>query len=35
MTADGPEVRWDVTVAGDEAARQALAGFYRLAGPGE
>ena len=34
VTADGPEVRWDVTVADDEAARQALAGFYRLAGAG-
>lgn len=35
VTADGPEVRWDVTVADDEAARQVLAGFYRLAGAGE
>ena len=32
VTADGQEVRWDVTVADDEAARQVLAGFYRLAG---
>ncbi len=35
VTADGQEVRWDVTVADDEAARQVLAGFYRLAGPRE
>lgn len=35
VTAGGQEVRWDVTVADDEAARQVLAGFYRLAGPGE
>ena len=32
VTADGLEVRWDVSVADDEAARQVLAGFYRLAG---
>ncbi|MCW2907016.1 MAG: hypothetical protein JWL68_1805 [Actinomycetia bacterium] len=30
VTADGQEVRWDVAVADDEAARQALDGFYRL-----
>lgn len=30
VTAGGQEVRWDATVAGGEAARQALAGFYRL-----
>ena len=35
VTADGQEVRWDVTVADEVAARQMLAGFYRLAGPGE
>jgi hypothetical protein len=35
VTADGQEVRWDVTVADDEPARQVLAGFYRLAGPDE
>ena len=35
VAADGQEVRWDVTVADDEAARHVLAGFYRLAGPGE
>ncbi len=34
VTADGREVRWDVAVADDEAARQALAGFYRLADAG-
>jgi hypothetical protein len=30
VTADGQEVRWDASVADDEAARQALADFYRL-----
>ena len=30
VTADDREVRWDASVADDEAARQALAGFYRL-----
>ena len=35
VTAGGQEVRWDVTVADDEPARQVLAGFYRLAGPRE
>ena len=30
MTADGQEVRWDASVADDEAARQALDEFYRL-----
>ena len=34
VTAEGHEVRWDVTVAGDAAARQVLDGFYRLAAPG-
>jgi len=29
--ADGHEVRWEARVADDEAARQMLAGFYRLA----
>jgi len=28
---DGGEVRWEARVADDEAARQMLAGFYRLA----
>jgi hypothetical protein len=32
VTADAREVRWDASVADDEAARQALAGFYQLAG---
>jgi hypothetical protein len=32
VTADGQQVRWDVAVADDEAARQVLADFYRLAG---
>jgi hypothetical protein len=31
VTADGQRVRWDVAVPDDEAARQVLAGFYRLA----
>ena len=35
MTASGQEVRWDVTVADDEPAREVLARFYRLAGPRE
>jgi hypothetical protein len=36
VTAGGQEVRWDVTVAADDdAARQVLAGFYRLAGARE
>jgi hypothetical protein len=30
VTADDHEVRWDASVADDEAARQALDGFYRL-----
>jgi hypothetical protein len=30
VTADGQEVRWDASVADDEAARQALDEFYRL-----
>ncbi len=30
VTADDREVRWDASVADDEAARQVLAGFYRL-----
>jgi hypothetical protein len=30
VTADGQEVRWDASVTDDEAARQALADFYRL-----
>lgn len=30
VTADDREVRWDASVAGGEAARQALAAFYRL-----
>lgn len=34
VTADGQEVRWDVTVAGDDDARQVLDGFYRLGAPG-
>jgi hypothetical protein len=34
VTASGREVRWDVAVAGDEAARRVLAGFYRLADAG-
>jgi len=32
VTADAREVRWDASVADDEAARQALAGFYQLPG---
>jgi hypothetical protein len=32
VTADAREVRWDASVSDDEAARQALAGFYQLAG---
>ena len=36
VTADGQEVRWDVMVAADDdAARQVLAGFYRVAGAPE
>jgi hypothetical protein len=31
--ADGHEVWWEARVADDEAARQVLAGFYRLADP--
>jgi hypothetical protein len=30
VTADGQEVRWDASVADDQAARQALDEFYRL-----
>jgi hypothetical protein len=30
VTAGDREVRWDASVADDEAARQVLAGFYRL-----
>ena len=30
VTADGQEVRWDAAVASGEAARDVLAGFYRL-----
>jgi hypothetical protein len=30
VDADGHEVRWEARVADDEAARQMLAGFYRL-----
>ncbi len=30
VTADGQEIRWDASVADDEAARDALAAFYRL-----
>jgi len=30
VDADGREVRWEARVAADEAARQMLAGFYRL-----
>jgi hypothetical protein len=30
IDADGHEVRWEARVADDEAARQMLAGFYRL-----
>ena len=30
VTADGQEVRWDAAVAVGEAARDVLAGFYRL-----
>lgn len=30
VTADSQEVRWDAAVADDDAARQVLAGFYRL-----
>ncbi len=33
VTAGGHEVRWDVTVADDDA-RQVLDGFYRLGAPG-
>jgi hypothetical protein len=31
VDADSHEVRWEARVADDEAARQALASFYRLA----
>ena len=31
VDADSQEVRWEARVADDEAARQALAAFYRLA----
>jgi hypothetical protein len=31
IDADSHEVRWEARVAGDEAAREMLAGFYRLA----
>jgi hypothetical protein len=34
VTADGQQVRWDVAVADDEAARQALDGFYHLGAGG-
>lgn len=30
VTTDGLEIRWDASVADDEAARQALTDFYRL-----
>ena len=30
VSTDGQEIRWDVTVADDEPARQALDEFYRL-----
>ena len=30
VSTDGQEIRWDATVADDEAARQALDEFYRL-----
>jgi hypothetical protein len=30
VSTDGREIRWDATVADDEAARQALDEFYRL-----
>ena len=30
VSTDGQEIRWDATVAGNEAARQALDEFYRL-----
>ena len=33
VTAHGQEVRWDASAGDGEAARQALAGFYRLADP--
>jgi hypothetical protein len=33
VDADAHEVRWETRVADDEAARQMLAGFYRLADP--
>jgi hypothetical protein len=35
VDADGHEVRWEARVADDEAARQMLAGFYRLADTAE
>ena len=34
VDADGHEVRWEARVADDEAARQMLAAFYRLADSG-